>query len=144
MHSTQMLNAGHTRRLGTIQRCLWVILGTLIATPLAARPHGFTFRDAEFMPLDRGVAAAQDFVAARLPPGLPLAEARDRLRRADMRCASARHGGAIVCAFTEVVHVEGGVLGESRWTVRLTDDGSGRLASATADHAIIGAGNPGL
>ena len=144
MHATQRRNAGRPRRLGTIRRCLWVIPGLLIAAPLAARPHGFTFRDAEFLPLDRGVAAAQEFVAAQLAPGLPIAEARDRLRRADMRCAPARHDGAIVCAFTEVVHIEGGVLGESRWTVRLTDDGSGRLASATADHAIIGVGNPGL
>ncbi len=126
-----------------LQRC--AMAAVLLAAPAAARSHdGFTFRDAEFMPLDDGIAAAQAFVAARLPSGLPLADARDRLRHADMRCGTPGRTGAVVCEFIEVVHVEGGVLGEELWTVRLTADAGNRLTAATVEYAVIGAGRPGL
>ncbi len=121
------------------------ITAALVGAPLAARAHGgFTFRDAEFMPLDRGLDAAREFVATRLPPGLPLADARDRLRRADMRCAQRPRNGAILCDFADVVHVEGGVLGEEHWTVHLTTDASDILTAATLDYFVVGAGRPGL
>ena len=118
------------------------VAAALLAT--ATNATAFTFRDAEFLPLDRGIEAAQGFVATALPAGLPNADARARLRRADMRCGKSRRDGAVVCDFAEVVHVEGGVLGEHRWTVTLRFDPSARLASATLDQFVIGAGNPGL
>ena len=124
-----------------------VAMLAVVAAVLAATVHAtpaFTFRDAEFLPLDRGIAAAQEFVATDLPAGLPAAEARARLRRANMRCAKPRPDGTVVCDFAEVVHVEGGVLGEHHWTVTLHFDPPARLASATLDQFVIGAGNPGL
>ncbi len=124
---------------------LFAIIAALAAAPLSARARGgFTFRDAEFMSLDRGLDAAFDFISTHLPPGLPLSDARGRLRRADMRCAKRPRNGAILCDFVEVVHVEGGVLGEEHWTVHLTTNASGELTAATLDYFVIGAGRPGL
>ena len=125
-------------------RRYWLIAALILASPVAARPHDFTFRDAEFLPLDDGIEAAQRFVAERLPAGLPLDVARERLRQADMRCARRPRHGTIDCDFTEVVHVEGGVLGEQHWTVALTTDATGALRTATFNYAVIGAGSPGL
>lgn len=122
-----------------------MLLVALVASlPARAAAERFTFRDAEFLPLDRGITAARTFVKAELPIGLPEIDARARLRQADMRCAKPRRDGAVVCDFTEVVHVEGGVLGEHHWTVTLRFDAVARLASATLDQFVIGAGNPGL
>ena len=115
-----------------------------LGASLPAQAGTFTFRDAEFLPLDRGIEAAQEFVATALPAGLPESDARDRLHHADMRCGRPRHDGAVVCDFAEVVHVEGGVLGEHHWTVTLRFNPSDRLAAATLDQFVIGAGNPGL
>ncbi len=121
------------------------VVAALVGAPLAARAHGmFTFRDAEFMPLDSGLDAAREFVATRLPSGLPLADARDRLHHADMRCAKRPENGAMLCDFADVVHVEGGVLGEEHWTVHLTTDASEILTAATLDYFVIGAGRPSL
>ena len=122
---------------------LAVIAAAALVQAVHAAP-GFTFRDAEFLPLDRGIEAAQEFVATALPSGLSESDARDRLHHANMRCAKPRRDGAVVCDFAEVVHVEGGVLGEHHWTVTLRFDPSARLASATLDQFVIGAGNPGL
>ena len=115
-----------------------------VGLPMAAAARPFTFRDAEFMPVDDGIAAAQAFVAARLIPGLPASEARQRLRNADMRCSSTRPNGTIACDFAEVVHVEGGTLGETHWTVALVLDSADRVAAASLDHYTIGSGAPGL
>lgn len=105
-------------------------------------PRAFTFRDAEFMPADRGTPAAQAFIAARLPPGLPVHEARERLARAGMRCNEPSDRDATtVCNFTELVHNEGGTVGEDHFTVRLRA-AQGLLVSAELAHFNIGTGNP--
>lgn len=125
-------------------KAIGLVVATAVLVPTVHAAPAFTFRDAEFLPLDRGIEAAQGFVAADLPAGLPASDARARLRRADMRCAKPRRDGAEVCDFAEVVHVEGGVLGEHHWTVTLRFNSSAELASATLDQFVIGAGNPGL
>jgi hypothetical protein len=110
----------------------------------AADPaRSFTFRDAEFSTSAQGAAAAQEFVDAALPVGLPLAQARGRLVRAAMDCGAPRPpSGAVVCDYSELVHIEGGLIGESHWRVRLNVDSSGRLASATLRHFNVGVGDP--
>ena len=109
------------------------------SSPAAA--HGFRFRDAEYMPDDRAMAAAQAFVAGRLPKGLPRAEALSRLRLADMRCGPAHAtGGPVECGFEMPVHIGGGVIGEDAWTVRLAFAPDGTLADAAVRHDIIGTG----
>lgn len=112
----------------------------------AARHDGsFTFRDAEFLEADRGLEAAQAFMRTKLPPGISMQQARQLLGRADMRCRKpVVPADFVLCDFTEVVHIEGGTLGEDHWTVRLIADGHDHLASATLDHFIVGVGRPGL
>ena len=107
-----------------------------------ASAHGFTFRDAEFLSDDTALEQAQAFVADRLPAGLPLTEARARLATADMRCG--RGVAAVTCDLGMIVHIDGGLLGEDHWRVRLTADADGRLTEAAVDHYIVGTGVPGL
>lgn len=121
-----------------------MLLVALIASSPTQAVARFTFRDAEFLPLDRGIEAARAFVDAELPAGLSGSDARVRLRRAQMRCAEPRRDGAVICDFCRGRPRRGGVLGEHHWTVTLRFDPSARLASATLDQFMIGAGNPGL
>lgn len=128
-----------------------VEFGLLLAAALGlagvatAGEHGFSFWDAEFMPPDRAMAEAQAYVAQALPSGLPIDVALRRLRKASMSCrAPGAPGAPIICDCSEVVHLQGGILGEDHWTVVLTADASGRLASASLDHHIIGAGPPNI
>lgn len=108
-----------------------------------ASERGFSFWDAEFMPQDQALEAAQRFVASALPPGLPIQEARARLRRASMVCARPRGpADPVDCDCSETIHLQGGVIGEDHWTVRLTPDEAGGLRSASLDHYIIGSGPP--
>lgn len=111
----------------------------------ALRDGSFTFRDAEFLEADRGLEAAQAFVRTKLVSGILMQQARQVLGRADMRCRKpALPDGAVMCDFTETIHIEGGTLGEDHWTVRLIPDGTDRLASAALDHFTVGVGRPGL
>lgn len=111
----------------------------------AFRDGSFTIRDAEFLEADRGLEAAQEFVRMKLAPGIPMQQARQLLGRADMRCRKpALSDGAVLCDFSETVHIEGGTLGEDHWTVRLMPDGTDRLVSAKLDHFTVGVGRPGL
>jgi hypothetical protein len=118
----------------------------LLAAGLAGAARasgGFSFWDAEFMPPDRALAAAEQFIESDLPPGLPMAEARARLRKAAMVCDQPEAPGApVTCDCSEILHLEGGVLGEDHWTVVLVPDAAGRLGSASLDHHIIGSGPP--
>ena len=93
------------------------------------------------MPPDQAMTAAKMFVSTRLPPGLPLSEARDRLAHAGMRCRRP-HGVAAPteCDFTELVHNDGGVIGEAHFRVTLVSVG-GAILSAELQRFNVGTGN---
>lgn len=123
----------------------WGCLSLSSSTGATLRDGSFTFRDAEFLEADRGLEAAQEFVRTKLAPGIPMQQARQLLGRADMRCRKpALSDRAVLCDFTETVHIEGGTLGEDHWTVRLIPDEMDRLVSAKLDHFTVGVGRPGL
>jgi len=114
----------------------------LAGAAIAAEPS-FTFRDATYMPADRGVEAARTFVAMAVPPGLPLQEVRRRLARADMTCGPIMGSSSpFVCDYSDVVHIQGGTIGEEHWKVILIPDGTGALQSATLSHFTVGVGDP--
>lgn len=121
-----------------------VLLATIAAPPAAvARERPFSFWQAEFMPQDRAMTEAQAFVASALRPGLAMTQARARLRRAGMVCGRPQGpDDGVECVTSETVHIGGGLIGEDRWTVRLTPDGRGGLRAARLGHEIIGSGPP--
>lgn len=133
------------RQSGLLLVAAWGCLSLSSSADAALRDGSFTFRDAEFLDADRGIEAAREFVRAKLTPGISMPQARQLLRRADMRCHKpALSDGAVLCDFNETVHIEGGTLGEDHWTVRLMPDGTDRLVSAKLDHFTVGVGRPGM
>jgi hypothetical protein len=82
---------------------------------------------------------AEDFVAARLPAGLPMADAVARARNADARCRSGAGPDEPVTCTYEIASGAGGAdLGEEVWVLSLTPDGKGALASAAVDRKRVG------
>lgn len=119
-----------------VAAALGLSLALGIASTAEAGQGRFTFRGIEFMPSDDRIPAAQTFLARQLPTGLPIAEAIRRLKKADANCAA--HPGAnagFKCQWSMLEHPTGHDLGEVTWTVNFTQDGQGRLASATVERS---------
>ena len=96
-------------------------------------PARFNFRDAEFLHRDEAARAVDALLAARLPAGLPLSDARDRLVQAGMTCWKA----AVLepaCSYSMVAHGDGGVIGEDTWVVRLFVGPGGTVKSWRVSH----------
>jgi len=122
-----------------IASIIGVALLTTGANGALAREAPFTFARAEFMRSDRGMIAAQNFIASQLPSGIPMQEARKRLSKADMGCGhQGEPGEQVSCQFYELAGRDGGTLGEDRWTVLLTADGANNLQTATLDRTHSG------
>ena len=93
------------------------------------------------MPEDKGIAAAQAFLAERLTSGLPMAQAIARVEKANAGCHSpAAPGSPVVCRYSEIAHPVCGDLGEDIWTVRLIPASDGLLQSATFERSHVGMG----
>ncbi len=117
-----------------------VTLGLSLALGIASTAEAgqgrFTFRGVEFMQSGNRVAAAQAFVAQQLPAGLPIPDAITQLKAANAFCGDRQPANApVMCRWSMVVHPTGMELGEVTWTVRLTQDSQGRLASATVERS---------
>ena len=113
---------------------LSLALGT--ASAAKAAQDRFTFRGVEFIPFGERIGTAQAFVAQQLPAGLPIQEAIRRLRAADASCKGYQPANAqLTCRSSMVVHPTGLELGDVTWTVRLTQDSRGLLASATVERS---------
>jgi hypothetical protein len=109
-------------------RAVFLILALAGLQPAAG--ERFSFRTNEFRLEGDARAAAAAFVERAFPPGLPMTEARARAQAAEMTCRPAKADAGLACVYSVPVHAPGGVIGENTWTLRLTPDGSGRLAAA--------------
>ena len=105
-----------------------------------ARP--FSFHAAEFLPGDRGEAAARAFLDSDVPAGAPVTLAVERLRAAGMSCRSASGARRTLCDYYWPVHMQGGLIGEDHYEVQLDGDGSGRVAGARLERYFVGSGMP--
>ena len=121
-------------------RAAAAVLGLSLALGVASAAEAgqgrFTFRGVEFIPSGERIGAAQAFVAQQLPAGLPIPEAIRRLRAADASCKNYQPANAqLTCQSSMVEHPTGLELGDVTWTVRLTQDSQGLLASATVERS---------
>jgi hypothetical protein len=107
------------------------------AMPAVAGQDRFTFHEASFLPPADEMAQARAFVAEAFPPGLPFVEAERRARTADMRCRS-KPGGGLACLYAEPQAMEGGLIGEDTWTLRLAPGLGGTVQTAELKHGFVG------
>jgi hypothetical protein len=112
------------------------MLGRAIAEPST----GFTFQYAEFLSNEHeGLSAAKAFVAADLPPGLPMREAVMRVEQARASCkAPASSAEVVKCEYFIQARPAEGDLGENVWTVRLDPGPNDTLASASVERFRVG------
>lgn len=109
--------------------------GADVAAAQAKDMRGFTFVQAEYMPMG-GLRAASEFVAEALPAGLPMPEAIARAKRAGAACKAGP--GGVECDYMAVVRPEGGDLGEDWWRLQLAPGPDGLLQAASVRRYRVG------
>lgn len=108
-----------------------------LATAELRHVAAFNFRDAEFMREDDANRSVQEFLAARLPNGLPLSEARSRLTQALMTCSARGRAEAILsCSYSIPTHADGGIIGDDTWTVYVPYSPDRRVVSTRYEHRL--------
>jgi hypothetical protein len=97
-----------------------------LATTSNSAERPFSFRDAEnYINEDDAVDWVKAFVASQLAPGLPRADAVERLTRAGADCGRPKSADTLTCTFVGVP--------QDRWTIRLTLDSHAEVSKATVD-----------
>ena len=102
-------------------------------------PYRFTFPWAAHVDNLTGNYAARQFAEKRLPAGLAMSEAVERVRAARASC----HGGysrsdGVVCRYMIGSGADMAPLGQEIWTVTLTPGPHGKLQTVAVDRSRAG------
>lgn len=110
----------------TVIASIALIIGS--AQTIAAAPHGFSFRDAEYGDKAKRDARAQAFVNNAMAPGTSLSSAIAAARAAGARCAKSS-GSSVLCTANFMQHVSGEGMSDVQWRIRLMTDSRGQTVT---------------
>jgi hypothetical protein len=100
-------------------------------------PRNFSFNAVEFMPSDQRQAAAQEFVAQNVTPGMPIAAAVQVLQKAGADCRTSVEAVSCTHASFERHPDEAGTV-DVTWKVQVTPTANGTVAGATVRRTTSG------
>lgn len=84
---------------------------------------------------DATLAIAKQSVAAAIPPGTPVANARDALSGAGAECRPKRHQANVERCLIHQYSLADGAADDIRWTILLNEDG-GRVDAVSLDRYV--------
>jgi len=119
-----------------------LVFAGLMALPgvaLASSTQHFTFPDAEYLPGDEGLKAAQSFAETQLTPGLSMDTAVAKVENAVAGCETPSDPQATInCQYYIMARPTGGSLGENIWSVKLVPGPTGTLQNAIVERSRSG------
>ncbi len=119
-----------------IRMCRMILIASAVLAVTSAASQAadsiFSFRSVEYLPLEQREPSARAFLRDQVRPGMPVAAAVARVRRAGATCRPELFRDHVIrCSFTTPEQLPDEHLGDITWVVEITSSADRTVVAAS-------------